>query len=271
VWNMPTITEECKPFEKAHHAQAAMRFHAIAQPKHSWYLGLKIIAEWLTALVLMVLTAPIAVFVAVLVKMTSAGPVFYTQTRLGQGGRQFRIVKFRTMVQNAEAGTGAIWAAKNDCRITAIGQFLRVTHLDELPQLLNVLRGEMSLIGPRPERPEIAGRIARQIPEFKQRLALRPGVTGLAQMLLPADDPNDADLKCVRRKLAHDLRYIREVGILLDLRIALSTPCYFLSSAIHAVQHRLVQSYAVIDADERAANVPQEPSRQHLVQAEATV
>jgi lipopolysaccharide/colanic/teichoic acid biosynthesis glycosyltransferase len=187
---------------------------------------------------------------AVAVKATSRGPAFYLQTRLGRHGAVYRIIKLRTMVQDAEAGTGAVWAKKDDNRITPIGRFLRGTHLDELPQLWNVLKGEMSLIGPRPERPEIARRIERQIPGFRGRLLLRPGITGLAQMSLPADDPQDHDLTGVRAKLAHDLYYVREVNFLLDLRIAISTPCYFLAAAVDGVRRALVRSCGVAIRDD---------------------
>jgi len=226
---------------------------AVVFPKKTWYLPIKLTAEWLGALILVVVTAPVGLLIAFLVKISSPGPVFYAQTRLGLNSSVFRMFKFRTMVQNAESGTGPIWASKDDCRITAVGRILRMTHLDELPQLWNVLRGEMSLIGPRPERPEMAARIARQIPDFRQRLALRPGITGLAQMLLPADDPADIQLHCVRRKLMHDVFYIRHLSFVMDLRIALGTPCYFVSVAISAIQQRLVRCYQL---HERACIVP---------------
>jgi lipopolysaccharide/colanic/teichoic acid biosynthesis glycosyltransferase len=112
-----------------------------------------------------------------------------------------------------------VWSVANDPRVTRAGRWLRDTHIDELPQLWNVLRGEMSLIGPRPERPEIAARIERSLPEFRDRLSVRPGLSGLAQVLLPPD----ADLQTVQNKLAHDLEYLRSVGPGLDLRIALAT------------------------------------------------
>lgn len=214
-------------------------------PRRAWYLPIKVAVEWVLALALVLLAAPLMLVLAVLVKVTSPGPAFYSQTRLGRHGRLYKIVKLRTMRHNAEAQTGPVWAAKNDQRITAIGKILRSTHLDELPQLINVLRGEMSLIGPRPERPEIARRIQRDLPEFRQRLAMRPGITGLAQMNLPADDPYDSQLTGVRKKLAQDLFYAREVSFLLDLRIALSTPCYFIAAAIDAVRYGLVRSYGV--------------------------
>ena len=139
------------------------------------------------------------------------------------------------MVHDAEASTGPVWASlSGDVRITPLGRVLRSTHLDELPQLWNVLRGEMALIGPRPERPEIAGRIERKVSGYGGRLAVRPGVTGLAQMLLPADDPSDPTLSGLRRKLAYDLYYVRNLSAVLDLRVAVSTPCYFAAAAAQA-------------------------------------
>lgn len=215
------------------------------QPRARWYLPVKLAIEWAGALVLLALLSPVIAALALLVKGTSPGPAFYAQSRLGYGGRKYRIYKLRTMRHDAEVGTGPVWAAKNDCRITPIGRVLRNTHLDELPQLWNVLRGEMALIGPRPERPEIADRIGRDIPEFALRTRLRPGITGLAQMLLPADDPNDTGLHGVRAKLAHDLQYTRNVNVLLDLRIALSTWCYFTSAAVDAARHWLVRPFSI--------------------------
>ena len=199
------------------------------------YIHVKVAAEWLGALLLLALSCPLLAALALAVRWTSRGPAFYAQTRLGLGGVRYRIYKLRTMVHDAEAATGPVWASlSGDSRVTPLGRVLRATHLDELPQLWNVLRGEMGLIGPRPERPEIAGRIERKVAGYRGRLAVRPGVTGLAQMLLPADDPSDPTLACVRRKLAYDLYYVRNVSILMDLRVALATPCYFAAAAAKA-------------------------------------
>ena len=200
-----------------------------------FYPALKFGVEWWGALVLFVLSLPLLVGLAVAVKWTSRGPAIYAQTRLGRGGVRYRIYKLRTMVHDAEASTGPVWASlSGDVRVTALGRVLRSTHLDELPQLWNVLRGEMALIGPRPERPEIAGRIERKVAGYGGRLAVRPGVTGLAQMLLPADDPSDPTLSGVRRKLAYDLYYVRNLSPLLDVRVAAATPCYFAAAAARA-------------------------------------
>jgi lipopolysaccharide/colanic/teichoic acid biosynthesis glycosyltransferase len=214
-----------------------------------WYSRVKALLEWGIAVALLILLAPLLIALAVLVKWTSTGPVFYFQTRLGRNGHPYQIVKLRTMVHDAESWTGPVWAAKNDSRITPLGRFLRDTHLDELPQLWNVLRGDMSLIGPRPERPEITARIELRIPEFRRRLQVRPGVTGLAQMLLPADDPNDKDLDGVRKKLACDVRYLQQMSPMLDLRIALCTSCYFLVAAIDAARRNLLRSHAAALTD----------------------
>jgi lipopolysaccharide/colanic/teichoic acid biosynthesis glycosyltransferase len=171
----------------------------------------------------------------------------YAQTRLGLGGRRYRIYKLRTMVHDAESATGPVWASlSGDARVTPLGRVLRSTHLDELPQLWNVLRGEMGLIGPRPERPEIAGRIERKVPGYGGRLAVRPGVTGLAQMLLPADDPSDPTLSGVARKLALDLYYVSHAGAGLDLRIAAATPCYFLAEAARAAGEAAAKALAAL-------------------------
>src|SRR4051812_33419958 len=140
--------------------------------RYPWYVPAKVTIEWVAALGLLMLSAPLLLMLAVMVKLTSCGPALYAQTRLGRSGRAYRIYKFRTMRHDAELASGPVWAAKNDVRITPIGRLLRDTHLDELPQLWNVLRGEMALIGPRPERPEIAGRICRRLPEFACRLTM---------------------------------------------------------------------------------------------------
>ncbi len=179
----------------------------------------KAILDFLLAVVLAVLAAPVVAATALLVKLTSRGPALYTQTRVGLNGRVFRIYKLRTMRHNCEAATGARWATAGDPRVTVVGRILRRTHLDELPQLWNVLKGDMSLVGPRPERPEFVARLGRDVDRYLERLAVRPGVTGLAQVQLPAD----TDLGSVRLKLRYDLHYIRHGGPWLDARLVLST------------------------------------------------
>jgi lipopolysaccharide/colanic/teichoic acid biosynthesis glycosyltransferase len=188
-------------------------------PAASFYLALKSGLDFITALSLLLLTFPLILIAMLLVKLTSAGPALYAQTRLGRHGQPFTIYKIRTMTHDCESLTGPCWSAPGDTRVTRVGRWLRRTHIDELPQLWNVLRGEMSLIGPRPERPEFAPKLEHAVPHYRKRLQVRPGVTGLAQVQLPAD----TDLDSVRVKTAYDLYYIRSINGVLDLRIAWAT------------------------------------------------
>jgi len=168
------------------------------------------------ALLLLIPGLPLIGVIVALVKLTSRGPGVYSQLRVGKGGRIFTMYKLRSMRVDAEAATGPVWSSDgNDPRVTPLGHWLRRLHLDELPQLFNVLRGEMSLVGPRPERPEFVKVLAAAIPGYLDRLLVLPGVTGLAQVNLPPD----TDLQSVRLKLALDREYIGEAGLLMDLRI----------------------------------------------------
>jgi lipopolysaccharide/colanic/teichoic acid biosynthesis glycosyltransferase len=171
------------------------------------------------AVILLIPGAPLMSILMVLIRLTSRGPAVYRQTRLGKHGKTFVMYKLRTMQHDAEALTGPVWTLKDDGRVTRLGRLLRRFHLDELPQLINVIKGEMDLVGPRPERPEFSAVLARKIPGYTSRLQVLPGVTGLAQIHLPAD----SDLHNVRRKLALDLHYIERCTFLLDLRLLAAT------------------------------------------------
>jgi lipopolysaccharide/colanic/teichoic acid biosynthesis glycosyltransferase len=185
----------------------------------SGYETLKAVLDFSFALVLFILTLPLMLAAIVLIKLTSAGPAIYTQMRMGKNGKPFTIFKLRTMTHNCESLTGAQWSKPGDARVTGLGRWLRKTHIDELPQLWNVLRGDMSLIGPRPERPEFCPQLEQVIPHYRERLTVRPGVTGFAQVQLPPD----TDFDSVRIKLAYDLYYIRAWGLWFDLRIYFAT------------------------------------------------
>jgi lipopolysaccharide/colanic/teichoic acid biosynthesis glycosyltransferase len=210
-----------------------------AGPAHAgpprWYLACRAVADFVGGLVLLLLALPFLAAAAALVKLTSRGPALYSQTRLGKNGRPYTLYKLRTMVHNCEQLTGPRWATPHDPRVTPVGHFLRRTHIDELPQLWNVLRGEMSLIGPRPERPEFVPQLERAIPRYRDRLQVRPGITGLAQVQLPAD----TDLGSVRRKLAYDLYYLRHQGPWLDFQVLVCTACKLLGIPF-AVPQRLL-------------------------------
>ncbi len=188
-----------------------------------WYPACKRTLDLVVALLLLVPAAPLILLSVLLVKVTTRGPAFYSQIRLGLGGRPFRLYKIRTMIVDSEKD-GACWSLPGDPRVTPIGWLLRATHLDELPQLWNVLRGDMSLVGPRPERPEFALSLEQAVPRYCDRLVLRPGVTGLAQLQLPPD----TDLESVRRKLACDLFYVQNLGFWLDVRLIIATGFYLL-------------------------------------------
>jgi len=172
--------------------------------------------DFIFALVGLLVSLPVFLGIGVLAKITFTGPVFYTQERVGKEGKLFTVFKFRTMVIDAEKSAGPVLACENDPRITPMGRILRRTRLDELPQLYNVLRGEMSLVGPRPERPEFVGQFLEKIPEYRHRYLVRPGITGLAQV-------RSKYSTTVEDKLRYDLNYIVNYSLLLDLKILMET------------------------------------------------
>ncbi|MFN8065282.1 MAG: TIGR03013 family XrtA/PEP-CTERM system glycosyltransferase [Vicinamibacterales bacterium] len=167
----------------------------------------------------LILLAPVIPVVAALVKLTSPGPAFYHQERVGLNGKTFMVHKFRTMRNDAERGTGPVWATANDARVTPLGKFMRRTRLDEIPQLWNVLRGDMSFVGPRPERPAFVEQLSAQIPFYQQRHVVKPGVTGWAQVRYTYG----ASVEDAIEKLQYDLYYIKNMSIAFDLVIVLET------------------------------------------------
>ena len=194
------------------------------------------LANVVIATVAGIVLAPVVLLIALAVKLTSRGPVFYTQVRVGvdrrfrqkseydrrgydHGGKPFMMFKFRTMQQDAEADGRAVWAAKSDPRVTSIGRIMRRTRLDELPQLFNVIRGDMNIVGPRPERPTIFADLRRDIPEYPMRQRVKPGITGWAQI----NQAYDACVDDVRRKVQYDLEYMKRQSLAHDLRIMTMT------------------------------------------------
>ena len=203
-----------------------MRFKRLKQPKYLF-----------GALVAPAILAPVMLLIALAVKLTSRGPILYVQDRVGVdrrrraaspaedrrrsnvGGRPFRILKFRSMRQDAEAGTGAVWAAQKDPRITSAGHFLRTTRLDELPQLINVVLGDMNIVGPRPERPSIFAELRQNIDGYQLRQQARPGITGWAQI----NHAYDTSIDDVRVKIQLDLEYLARQSLAEDLKIMMRT------------------------------------------------
>jgi sugar transferase (PEP-CTERM system associated) len=180
---------------------------------------LKRLVDIFLAVLVLLLTAPLMLTVAILIKLDSAGPVLYRQERVGRYGKVFAVLKFRSMYHDAEAFTGPIFADKHDSRITRVGRVLRTMRVDELPQLFNVLRGEMSFVGPRPERPFFVEQFAKNIPYYTQRHSIRPGITGWAQVCYPYG----ATAEDAVEKLCLDLYYIKNMSLVLDLRIITKT------------------------------------------------
>jgi lipopolysaccharide/colanic/teichoic acid biosynthesis glycosyltransferase len=189
------------------------------------------------ALLGILVTLPLCLLIAIAIRLTSRGPVIYTQTRVGLdkratgskpgdprrkqdiGGKPFKIYKFRTMTLDAEHTSGAVWASKNDCRVTPVGKWLRQFRLDELPQLINVVRGEMNVVGPRPERPAIVADLRGKIPDYQGRQRVRPGITGHAQVNLEYD----SSIEDVKQKVGYDLEYISRQSFWSDLWIMAQT------------------------------------------------
>lgn len=185
----------------------------------SSYFVYRIWFDRLVALLLLIPGLPIMAVVTVLLFLTSDGPILYCQRRVGKNGKIFTLMKFRSMIPDAEKKTGPVWTSVNDPRITKLGKLLRASHLDELPQIFNVLYGDMLLIGPRPERPEFTCHLSKAIPGYDNRSLIPPGVTGLAQINLPPD----SDLESVRRKLTLDLEYIKTGSLKIDFQIFVTT------------------------------------------------
>ncbi|NJO38756.1 MAG: exopolysaccharide biosynthesis polyprenyl glycosylphosphotransferase [Rhizobiales bacterium] len=175
-------------------------------------------SDILAASALLLLTLPLFPLVALLVKLDSRGPAIYSQTRAGLHGKPFTMYKFRSMRTDAEA-KGAQWAVDNDPRVTRLGKFLRLSRLDELPQLWNVLKGDMSLVGPRPERPEMIVELDEKIPYYKERHGVRPGITGWAQ----TSYAYTSSIEDTRIKLEYDLYYLKNHSLLLDFVIMFQT------------------------------------------------
>jgi exopolysaccharide biosynthesis polyprenyl glycosylphosphotransferase len=192
--------------------------HAAMNSRHIHIRKLKRIMDFCVAAFSLFLMLPICVLAAVAIKVTSKGPVFYRQVRMGLNGEYFKVIKFRTMYTDAERD-GAVWAERYDARITRIGHFLRTSRIDEIPQLVNVLRGQMSLVGPRPERPEFIETLSGSIPFYEERLLIPPGITGWAQIRYPYA----ASVAAARAKLQYDLYYIKHTSLLMDVSILIRT------------------------------------------------
>ncbi len=184
-----------------------------------WEKKVKRLIDILISLLVLIISSPLILITSIAIKIDSKGPIFYLQERCGLNGKIFKMVKFRSMYQNAEKRTGPIWSQKNDPRVTRVGKIIRKLRIDEIPQMINVLKGEMSLVGPRPERPYFVEKLAEQIPYYKRRLRVRPGVTGWAQVKHKYDE----SIEDVKTKLKYDLFYIENISLRMDFKILFRT------------------------------------------------
>ncbi|MCZ7610585.1 MAG: sugar transferase [Ignavibacterium sp.] len=184
-----------------------------------WEKKLKRVIDLIISLLILVLSAPITILTAIAIKIDSKGPVLFKQERLGQNGKPFNVLKFRSMIQDAEKYTGPVWSQKDDPRVTRMGKFVRKVRIDEIPQMFNVLKGEMSLVGPRPERAYFVEKLSKEIPYYKRRLKVRPGITGWAQIKHKYDE----SIEDVKIKIKYDLFYIENMSLRMDFKILLRT------------------------------------------------
>ena len=227
--------ERVRPIETAREVEATEALIDVVPRERSDRLNRAV--NLTIGLLVLVLLSPLFVLIAIAIKLTSRGPIFYTQTRVGidrrsrrdlairerrlqdLGGSAFTIYKFRSMYVNAEGKSGAVWATANDPRVTPLGRFMRKFRIDELPQAINVIKGDMNVVGPRPERPSIVARLREDIREYPQRQRVKPGITGLAQINLTYD----SCLEDVRMKVKYDLEYIQRQCLAEDLKIMAKT------------------------------------------------
>ncbi len=194
-----------------------------------WERAMKRIVDIVVSATILLIGMPLWILVAIAIKLDSRGPVLYHQRRVGKDEKQFNVLKFRSMHQDAEKRSGPVWANKSDPRVTRVGRIIRKLRLDEVPQLINVLDGDMSLVGPRPERPFFVEQLSKEIPLYKRRLKVRPGITGWAQVKHKYDESIDD----VRKKVEYDLYYIENISWRMDLKILLHTIVVVLSGKGH--------------------------------------
>jgi exopolysaccharide biosynthesis polyprenyl glycosylphosphotransferase len=184
-----------------------------------WEKKLKRIFDLIVSFLILIVSSPVIIVTSIAIKIDSKGPMFFKQERMGQDGKVFNILKFRSMIKDAEKYTGPVWSQKDDPRVTRVGRLVRKLRIDEIPQMYNVLKGQMSIVGPRPERPYFVEKLSQEIPYYKRRLKVRPGITGWAQVKHKYDE----SIEDVKVKLRYDLFYIENMSLRMDFKIMLRT------------------------------------------------
>ncbi len=219
VYMVPSLIDVITGHLKTHQVFGIPLLVLLQDHMPGWEAQIKRLMDITVSLGVLTLGAPVWLLVAAIIRLTSPGPVVYSQLRVGQNGKNFTMYKFRSMYQDAEKRSGPAWASENDPRITPVGRFIRKTRLDEIPQFFNVLKGEMSLVGPRPERPFFVEQLKLEIPWYVRRIKMKPGITGWAQV----KHKYDASIEDVKQKVMYDLYYFENMSIKLDIKIILRT------------------------------------------------
>jgi exopolysaccharide biosynthesis polyprenyl glycosylphosphotransferase len=219
VYMVPSLMDVITGHLKTHQIFGIPLLVLLQDHMPPWQAQIKRIMDVVVAASILLFGLPLWCIVAAAIKLNSPGPAVYSQVRVGQNGRNFTMLKFRSMFQDAEKHTGPAWATEKDPRITPVGRFIRKTRLDEIPQFINVLKGEMSLVGPRPERPFFVEQLKLEIPWYVRRIKMKPGVTGWAQV----KHKYDSSIEDVKQKVMYDLYYFENMSLMLDIKIILRT------------------------------------------------
>jgi lipopolysaccharide/colanic/teichoic acid biosynthesis glycosyltransferase len=225
--NTPQLYREIMEAVRRHYRTLNYLNLSFVPPRRRWYDPVKRMIDLVFGVIGGLVLSPLFGIISLLIRIDSEGPAFYLQERVGRDGRRFKIYKFRTMVADAEKKTGPVWAKKDDPRLTRVGKVIRRLKLDELPQVINLIKGDMSLVGPRPERPPFVNLFAATIPGYTHRMSVKPGITGLAQI----KNGYDKSAEDVIRKLRFDLAYIRRMCLILDFKLLGQTFLYLAKPA----------------------------------------
>ena len=219
IYMVPSLTDVITGHLKTHQIFGIPLMVLLQDHMPGWQAQIKRLMDITVSAMVLLFGAPFWLVVATVIRMNSPGPFIYKQVRVGRNGKNFTLYKFRSMYQDAEKRSGPAWAMENDPRITPVGRFIRKTRLDEIPQFFNVLKGEMSLVGPRPERPYFVEQLKAEIPWYVRRIKMKPGITGWAQV----KHKYDASIEDVKQKVIYDLYYFENMSIVLDIKIILQT------------------------------------------------